>query len=89
MGDSYTKTAVRHTKCGRMREMVVGEGGRSSGVLLYRNRNADFQKPLSRSANERITDGHMLRLAYGDANSRARVVCHPVKNTRELPQLYL
>ena len=24
----------RHTKCGRMRGMVVGEGGRWSGVLL-------------------------------------------------------
>ena len=31
------KTTVRHTKCGRMRGMVVGEGGRSSGVLLYRS----------------------------------------------------
>ena len=30
-----TETTVRHTKCGRMRVMVVGEGGRSSGVLLY------------------------------------------------------
>ena len=30
-----TETTVRHTKCGRMRGMVVGEGGRSSGVLLY------------------------------------------------------
>ena len=30
-----TETPVRHTKCGRMRGMVVGEGGRSSGVLLY------------------------------------------------------
>ena len=29
-----TETTVRHTKCGRMRGMVVGEGGRSSGVLL-------------------------------------------------------
>ena len=36
MRDSYTsKKQVRHTKCGRMRGMVVGEGGRSSGVLLY------------------------------------------------------
>ena len=26
---------VRHTKFGRIRGMVVGEGGRSSGVLLY------------------------------------------------------
>ena len=26
---------VRHTKYGRIRGMVVGEGGRSSGVLLY------------------------------------------------------
>ena len=25
----------RHTKYGRMRGMVVGEGGRSTGVLLY------------------------------------------------------
>ena len=53
------------------------------------NNKAEFRKPLSRSANERISDGHVLRLAYGDANFRARVVCHPVKNTRELPQLYL
>ena len=30
-----TETTVRHTKCGRMRGMVVGESGRSSGVLLY------------------------------------------------------
>ena len=51
------------------------------------NNNAEFRKPLARSANERITDGHVLRLAYGDANFRARVVCHPVKNTRELQQL--
>ena len=28
---------VRHTKYGRIRGMVVGEGGRSSGVLLYRS----------------------------------------------------
>ena len=34
-GFVYTQNAVRHTKCGRMRGMVVGEGGRSSGVLLY------------------------------------------------------
>ena len=26
---------VRHMKYGRIRGMVVGEGGRSSGVLLY------------------------------------------------------
>ena len=32
---SVTQSTVRHTKCGRMRGMVVGEGGRSSGVLLY------------------------------------------------------
>ena len=31
----HTETTVRHTKCGRMRGMVVGEGGRSTGVLLY------------------------------------------------------
>ena len=37
MRDSYTsKKHCRHTKCGRMRGMVVGEGGRSSGILLYR-----------------------------------------------------
>ena len=53
------------------------------------NNNAKFRKPLSRSANERISDCHVLRVAYGDANFRARVVCDPVKNTRELPQLYL
>ena len=36
MRDSYaSKKHCRHTKCGRMRGMVVGEGGRSSGVLLY------------------------------------------------------
>ena len=53
------------------------------------NNKSEFRKPLSRSANERISDGHVLRLAYGDANFRARVVRHLVKNTRELPQLYL
>ena len=31
MRDSYTNRTI----CGRMRGMVVGEGGRSSGVLLY------------------------------------------------------
>ena len=37
MRDSYvpTESPVRHKKCGRMRGMVVGEGGHSSGVLLY------------------------------------------------------
>ena len=48
----HTECPVRHTKCGRMRGMVVGEGGRSSGVLLYlyveiswngARRNSDFR----------------------------------------------
>ena len=30
-----SETTVRHTIYGRVRGMVVGEGGRSSGVLLY------------------------------------------------------
>ena len=34
-GIIQTGNTVRHTKCGRIRGMVVGEGGRSSGVLLY------------------------------------------------------
>ena len=34
------------------------------------NKKAEFRK-FSRSANERISDGHVLRLAYGDANFRA------------------
>ena len=38
------------------------------------NKKSEFRKPLSRSANERISDGHVLRLAYGDANFRARCV---------------
>ena len=29
------------------------------------NNKSEFRKPLSRSANERISDGHVLRLAYG------------------------
>ena len=37
------------------------------------NNNAEFRKPLSRSTIERISD-HVLRLAYGDANFRARCV---------------
>ena len=53
--------------------------------MRSKNNKAEFRKPLSRSANERISDSHVLRLAYGDANFRARCV----KNTRELPQLYL
>ena len=32
---SQTENTVRHTKYGRIRGMVVGEGGRSTGVLLY------------------------------------------------------
>ena len=35
LGISCLIQNLRHTKCGRMRGMVVGEGGRSSGVLLY------------------------------------------------------
>ena len=35
------------------------------------NDKAEFRKPLSRSANEQISDGHVLRLAYGDANFHA------------------
>ena len=35
----HTESTVRHTKCGRMRGMVVGEGGRSTGVLLYNHKN--------------------------------------------------
>ena len=39
MRDSYTnrKHSPSHKKGGRMRGMVVGEGGRSTGVLLYCN----------------------------------------------------
>ena len=33
MRDSYTNR--NHRKCGRIRWMVVVEGGRSTGVLLY------------------------------------------------------
>ena len=40
MRDSYTNrnhcpSHEMWSKCGRMRGMVFGEGGRSSGVLLY------------------------------------------------------
>ena len=36
MRDSYTnRNHCPSLKCGRMRGMVVGEGGRSLGVLLY------------------------------------------------------
>ena len=31
------KFEQRHTKYGRIRGMVVGEGGRSTGVILYNN----------------------------------------------------
>ena len=33
-GIAQTENTVRHTKYGRIRGMVVGEGGRSTGVLL-------------------------------------------------------
>ena len=33
---------VRHTKYGRIRGMVVGEGGRSSGVLLYKETKSKY-----------------------------------------------
>ena len=51
------------------------------------NNKAEFRKPLSRSANERISDGHVLRWPTG-MPTFARVVCHPVKNTQELPQAW-
>ena len=34
-GIVQTENTARHTKYGRIRGMVVGEGGRSTGVLLY------------------------------------------------------
>ena len=34
-GIAQTENTVRHTKYGRIWGMVVGEGGRLSGVLLY------------------------------------------------------
>ena len=34
-GIAQTENNVRHTKYGRIGGMVVGEGGRSTGVLLY------------------------------------------------------
>ena len=34
-GIVQTENTVRHTKYGRIRGMVAGEGGRSTGVLLY------------------------------------------------------
>ena len=37
---------VRHTKYGRIRGMVVGEGGRLSGVLLYRLLGPTLFRPL-------------------------------------------
>ena len=49
-----TENTVRHTKCGRMKGMVVGEGGRSTGVLLYNDfkniltYNHRFNQPSSR-----------------------------------------
>ena len=33
-GIVQTENTVRHTKYGRIRGMVTGEGGRSTGVLL-------------------------------------------------------
>ena len=36
IGHVQTENTVRHTKYGRIRGiLVVGEGGRSTGVLLY------------------------------------------------------
>ena len=34
-GTAQTENTVGHTKYGRIRRMVVDEGGRSTGVLLY------------------------------------------------------
>ena len=34
-GTAQTENTVRHTKYGRIRGMVVGECGRSTGVLLF------------------------------------------------------
>ena len=46
---------------------------------------AEFRKPLSRSANERISDGHVLRLAYGDANFRVCIAWLPSYSAKERP----
>ena len=35
-GIVQTENNVGHTKYGRIRGMVAGEGGRSTGVLLYK-----------------------------------------------------
>ena len=38
----------RHTKYGRIRGMVIGEGGRSTGVLLYTFNIAAYRQTLVR-----------------------------------------
>ena len=42
--DHITENTVSHTKSGSIRRMVVDEGGRSTGVLLYFVFN-DIQEP--------------------------------------------
>ena len=39
------------------------------------NNKAEFRKPLSRSANERISDGHVLRLANERGCQLSRALC--------------
>ena len=53
----------------------INEGIISNAKHEQQNRIPETPLSLSqRSANERISDGHVLRLAYGDANFRARCV---------------
>ena len=75
MRDSYvhTECPVRHTKCGRMRGMVVGEGGRSSGVLLYndslkKKKKKKFFFSVSLYSVQNIAI-HRIRLIFDSSNT--------------------
>ena len=71
-----TEPTVRHNKCGRMRGMVVGEGGRSSGVLLYRHisvrSNLDVLPVLTQLLNFNCRIRKLSRAAATPVTGRSR-----------------
>ena len=55
----------RHTKYGRMRGMVVGEGGRSTGVLLY-----VIVVVVARSSSSKLPSGTFILIIFHYIDTR-------------------
>ena len=74
-GIAQTENTVRHTKYGRITGMVVGESGRSTGVLLYHQPMclsisfAGGRKAVHQCDREPPTDGAVLHFESEDAST--------------------